>query len=192
MGRRNEILQRAAEVFERKGVTKTSIEDIAQAVGIKREAIYYYFRGRHDILLEIILPSSKELLAGIEDILKSDVPGKDKLNSAVRNHLLAYDPGYLEMSVALREDLFFSDGDGKLGELQDIWHRYGALWAELVEDGQASGAFRNDLDAKLVTYAILGMCNWLSRWFDPEKGHSLDDIIDTYFKLTFEGIQSRN
>ncbi len=189
MGRRNEILQRATEVFERKGVTQTSIEDIAQAVGIKREAIYYYFKGRHDILLEIILPSSKELLAGIEAIIASDRPGAEKLKDAVRNHLLAYDPRYLEMSVALREDLFFSDGDGKLRELQDIWHRYGDLWADLVKDGQASGAFRSDLDAKLVSYAILGMCNWLSRWFDPKKDVALDEIIDTYFKLTFEGIQ---
>ena len=139
--------------------------------------------------MEIILPSSSELLEGIEDILGSDRPGEEKLKDAVRNHLLAYDPRYLEMSVALREDLFFSDGDGKLKKLQDIWQRYGERWAELVTDGQASGAFRSDLDAKLVSYAILGMCNWLSRWFDPKKGLSLDEIIDTYFKLTFEGIR---
>jgi len=39
MGRRSEILQRATEVFERKGVTHTSLEDIAREVGIKREDI---------------------------------------------------------------------------------------------------------------------------------------------------------
>ena len=41
MSRKREILRRAAEIFERKGVSDTSIEDIAKAVGIKREGIYY-------------------------------------------------------------------------------------------------------------------------------------------------------
>ncbi len=190
MGRRSEILQRATEVFERKGVTQTSLEDIAREVGIKREAIYYYFKGRHDILLEIIVPSSRELLTGIEDILKSNVPGNEKLMNAIRSHVNAYNPRYLEMSVALREDHLFSD-DKKFEELRDIWQRYGDMWCKLVEDGQATGAFRADLDAKLVSYAILGMCNWLSRWFDPEKHQSLEEITDTYFKLTFEGMQPR-
>ena len=40
MSRRMEILRRATEVFERRGVNRTSIEDIAKAVGIKREAVY--------------------------------------------------------------------------------------------------------------------------------------------------------
>ncbi len=37
MSRRIQILRRATEVFERQGVNRTSIEDIANAVGIKRE-----------------------------------------------------------------------------------------------------------------------------------------------------------
>ncbi|MBL4757758.1 MAG: TetR family transcriptional regulator [Rhizobiales bacterium] len=191
MGRRSEILQRATEVFERKGVTQTSLEDIAREVGIKREAIYYYFKGRHDILLEIIVPSSRELLTGIEDILKNDAPGGEKLMDAIRNHVNAYNPRYLEMSVALREDHLFTN-DKKFAELREIWQLYGDMWCKLLKDGQATGAFRADLDAKLVSYAILGMCNWLSRWFDPEKDHSLEEIIDTYFKLTFEGMQTRD
>ena len=46
MDRRTEILRRAAEIFERKGVSNTSVEDIAGAIGVTREAIYYYFKSR--------------------------------------------------------------------------------------------------------------------------------------------------
>ena len=189
MSRRTEILKRATEVFERQGVTNTSLEDIAKAVGIKREAIYYYFKGRHDILLEIIQPQSMTLLAGLRDIRDSDRSATIKLREAIKNHLLSYNPSYLEMSVALRDDHFFGD-DGTLGELREIWNEYGALWLKLIEEGQASGEFRNDLDPKLVSFAVLGMCNWLTRWFDPKGELTLDDIIDTYFKLTFEGLNN--
>jgi len=187
MSRRSEILQRATEVFERQGVTNTSLEDIAKAVGIKREAIYYYFKGRQDILLEIIQPQSQSLLMGLREIRTSDLNAADKLHSAIKNHLLGYNPSYLEMSIALREDHFFED-DAYLGDLRETWNEYGLLWQQLIEDGQASGEFRTDLQAKLVSFAVLGMCNWLSRWFNPEGELTIDDIIDTYFKLTFDGL----
>jgi len=190
MGRRNEILKRATEVFERQGVTQTSLEDIARAVGIKREAIYYYFKGRHDILLEILLPQSQALLSGLHDIQQSEASARDKLHSAVEHHLLSYNPRYLEMSIALREDHFFGR-DGRLGEIQLIWRDYGKLWTRLIEDGQRSGEFRGDLNAKLVSYGVLGMCNWLSRWFSPDGPLTIEQIIDTYFKLTVEGLAAR-
>ena len=60
--RRQTILQRAAELFDRKGYVNTSLDDIARAVGIKREALYYYYRNRSEILLAIIRPQSAALI----------------------------------------------------------------------------------------------------------------------------------
>ena len=48
-GRRAEILQRATECFDRLGYANTTLDDIARAVGIKREGIYYYFKNRGQI-----------------------------------------------------------------------------------------------------------------------------------------------
>ena len=189
MNRRTEILRRAAELFADKGVANTSIEHIATAVGIKREAIYYYFKSRHDILLEVLLPSSKNLLTGIRNIRRMDMTSNEKLRSAFENHLASFDPTYLEMSIALREDHFFAD-PSKLGQLQRTWNEYSDHWTELIREGQERGEFKDGLDPKMVAYGILGMCNWLSRWFDPSKGTSLDEIIDTYFTVTSNGLST--
>jgi len=109
MSRRAEIVRRATEVFERQGVSRTSFEDIAQAVGIKREAIYYYFKSRADLLLEVIVPQSTALLKNLRLIQQTGLSSRDKLHEAIRNHLDSFNPNYLEMSVALREDHFFDD-----------------------------------------------------------------------------------
>ncbi len=190
MGRRSEILRRATEVFQRQGVQQTSIEDIAKEVGIKREAVYYYFKGRREILAEIILPQSHALLVGLRNIVTSNQPFQDKLHNAIQSHLQSFNPSYLEMTVALREDHFFGM-DEKFRELRRVWKQYSASWTQLIADGQASGEFRDDLDPKLIAYAILGMCNWLSRWFDPDKGTRIEDIIETYFRFAFEGLATR-
>ncbi len=190
MGRRNEILRRATEVFERQGVKQTSIEDIAKAVGIKREAVYYYFKGRREILAEIILPQSHSLLIGLRNINQSNRPFADKLHDAIQNHLQSFNPSYLEMTVALREDHFFG-ADQKFTELRRVWKQYSDMWTAMIADGQASGEFRDGHNPKIIAYAILGMCNWLSRWFDPGKGTPIEEIIESYFLFAFQGLENR-
>jgi AcrR family transcriptional regulator len=187
MSRRAEIIRRATEVFERQGVNRTSFEDIAQAVGIKREAIYYYFKSRAELLLEVILPQSVALLNNIRLIQRTQLSSREKLHEAIRNHLDSFNPNYLEMSVALREDHFFG-GDDRLTELRLTWQNYDRVWSELIAEGQAAGEFRPDLDAKMLAYGILGMCNWVTRWYHPGKDVTISDLIETYFTMIADGI----
>lgn len=194
MTRRVEILRRAAEVFSRQGVAQTSIEDIANAVGIKREGVYYYFNSREDILLEIILPQSRALLFGLGAIIESGQGVHQRLHAAIRNHLASYNPGYVEMAVALREDHGLEkkgrrkDEDVRRRELRRVWRDYTGLWIRLIEEGQRSGAFDASLRPKMVAFGILGMCNWLSRWYDPEKDVGIDEIVETFFAMISRGI----
>jgi AcrR family transcriptional regulator len=189
MSRRLEILRRATEIFERQGVSRTSIEDIANAVGVKREAIYYYFKSRNDILAEIILPSSTALLVGLRNIMRSDRPSREKLRAAIEAHLSAFSPSYLEMTVALRE-VHFSGGDDKLNELKKVWTEYGELWTDLIREGQANGSFKAGVNPKMASFGVLGMCNWLSRWYQPGKGMTIADITDTFFTMLADGLAS--
>jgi len=187
VNRRLEIVRRAAEIFARKGVASTSMEDIATAVGIKREGVYYYFKNRSAILLEIIQPQSNALLRNLERIHRSNASPVDKLRSAIGSHLDSYNPNYIEMSVALRE-VHFTEEQSKLRKLQNIWDGYEKLWAELIAEGQARDAFAADLDPKLVTLAILGMCNWVCRWYRPEGEFSIAQIADTYSTIIVSGL----
>lgn len=187
MSRRVQILRRAAEIFERKGVAQTSIEDIANEVGIKREGIYYYFKSREDILLELILPQSNILLRNLRNIMAAQGDHLGKLHAAMEMHLSSYSPGYLETTVMLRENHIFKD-QKKLDALRKVWREYTDLWVQLVAEGQAAGEFQADLDPKMASYGILGMCNWMSRWYTPGKGMSIAQITEDFFRLCAFGI----
>lgn len=187
--RKREIVRRAAELFAQKGVSHTSIEDIASAVGIKREGVYYYFKNRSDILLEIILPQSRSLLLGLQLIIRSNSSFLGKLQSAIELHLDAYNPSYIEMSVALKEQHFDLD-EGRVSELRTVWEAYGRLWTDLVRGGQDSGEFNADVDPKITAYGLLGMCNWVSRWYDPDKSMTIAQITKTFSILAATGVQA--
>jgi len=187
--RRDEILSRSTELFDRNGFANTSLDDIARAVGIKREGIYYYFKNRSEILLNIIRPQSDALLEGLQAIL--DDSGLDHpagLHAAIRNHLERFDRYCLEMTVSLRDGYFDDAGSEVREAMSRIWKDYEQMWTELVARGQAEGAFRKTGDAKMLAFGILGMCNWLARWYDPKGSISVNDMIEAYFDMIGNGL----
>lgn len=190
MKRREQILRRAAEAFAERGVAQTSLEEIAASVGIKREALYYYFKNRIEILLEIIYPKSLSLLRGIRLVMDSNANGRDKLRSAMELHMNAFTPSYIEMSIALREEHLHIDNP-KVRELKRMWDEYGACWEALIRQGQDEGLFRTDLDAKIVTNGILGMVNWVSRWYRAGQETTIEQITDTFCALLTGGLDVR-
>ena len=96
--RREDILKKATELFDRQGYANTSLDDIARAVGIAREGIYYYFKNRAEILLHIIEPRSLALIHGLRAIMEGPGAFAAKLHDAVRNHLEQFDLHCLEMT----------------------------------------------------------------------------------------------
>lgn len=185
--RRELIVRRAAELFDERGVTHTSFEEIANAIGVKREAIYYYFSDKIDILLEIIYPESVSLDDGFQRIMALDVSIRDKLVLAIENHLHRFNPNYLEMVLSVRR-LGGLKPDSRLMPLLRIWRRYQRGWIELVAQGQERGELPAHLDPKVVAYAMLGMCNSPSTWFRPSTKLSIDDLASTFVELLLNGV----
>ena len=185
--RREAILQNALEIFDRQGFANTSLDDIAKETGVKREAIYYYFGNRAEILLHIIRPQSESLVEGLRKVLASKASFHDKLYQAVENHLERFDRKCLEMTVALR-DVYLDDARDVRREMDKIWRSYETMWTTLIEEGQEKGEFTRCGDPKMVAFGILGMCNWLARWYDPKKSTPISELIDTYFQLIAYGL----
>lgn len=187
MRRREEIIQTATELFDRQGFFNTSLDDVAQAIGLKREALYYYFKNRAELLLAIIEPQAIGLIAGLEEIVSSDLPSEQKLHRAMENHLDRFDRHCLEMTITLRDGIMGSS-DPVQSSMTRVWKTYEKLWTALIKEGQDSGQFQNIGDPKMIAFGILGMCNWLARWYKPDKEVSIEQLIDTYFNLVSQGL----
>jgi AcrR family transcriptional regulator len=49
--KRNQILEAAKVLFSRQGYSKTSVDDISQAVGMRKSSLYYYFKSKEDLFM---------------------------------------------------------------------------------------------------------------------------------------------
>jgi AcrR family transcriptional regulator len=185
--RREAILKHALALFDLKGFANTSLDDIARATGVKREAIYYYFKNRAEILLCLIRPQTEDLVGGLKIVINSRADAMSKLHDAIRNHLQRFDRQCLEMTISLRE-VYLDDAKEVRREMNRIWGQYEKMWIRIIEEGQAKNQFSQCGSPKMIAFAILGMCNWLARWYDPKKSVSVDELIETYFEMIAHGL----
>jgi AcrR family transcriptional regulator len=190
MNRKDEIILCATELFHRQGFAATSIEDIANAIGIKREGIYYYFKDKSEILYAVIKPTSHALLRGLERIMALPVSAEERLYLAAENHLAQFKLCHREMEIIFRA-IYAKQHGNRSAPLARTWSTYAGLWMELVLAGVKAGEFDENLDPLLASQAMLGSCNTLSIWYEPEGEVTLRELVRTYFSLFAYGLCNR-
>lgn len=187
--RRDEILRAAQDLFHRQGYANTSLDDIARAVGIKREGVYYYFPNRTQILITIIKPLGLQLRDRVREILESDATPEQKICQTVENHLMRFENRFAESKITLRDD-YFAENEDVLAEMQPIWDEYEKLWIGIIREGQEKGVFDPALDPRLAHLGILGLCNWVARWYKPGSSIPVPDLIAMYNRMVLRSLQA--
>ena len=185
--RREEIVRAAQELFLRLGYSNTSLDDIARAVGIKREGLYYYFPNRTQILIEIIKPLGLQLRDRVREIQESEMPPNEKMRLTVENHLMRFENRFAESQITLRDD-YFSENEDVLSEMRPIWDDYERLWVKIIEEGQEKGVFDQTLDPRIAHLGILGLCNWAARWYKPGKSMPVPKLIEMYNRMVLRSL----
>lgn len=184
--REEEILHVATTLFSERGYHNTSMEDIAQAVAIRKASLYYYFAAKDDILWRILEVSAERLVMAARGIAeRDDLPPLRKLEELLAVHARHVELDQEQIIVFLSERRALnSDRGGRY--LQ--WRRdYDAMFEQVIRDGQATGVFRAG-DPRLIGFGILGMYNWLVQWYDPSGPLSVDDVHAQFLDVITHGL----
>lgn len=182
-----QILTGAAEVFRTKGYAESSLRDVAEAVGIDRASLYYYVSGKEELLIELVRGPLTDIEKRINAIINTDDPPEEMLRRAIVGHLESYEEGWPESFVFLGQNL------DKLGDSADdfamLAKRYHSSLLRIIHDGQEAGVFRADIDAPIIMYGLLGMCNWVHRWYRPGGRNTLHEIGEHFASMIIDGLK---
>jgi AcrR family transcriptional regulator len=187
--REQEIITAAARVFNEKGYHAATTRDIAAAVGIQQASLYYYISSKEELLYLVVREPILQLYAQVEDIVKATWPTRTKIERGIQAHLSAFDANYPHMFVFLHE--LQNVMDALPGTLSAFPRRYQRLWEELIRQGVVAGELRDDLDLPTTALMILGMCNWMYRWY--RKGGRLHThaLAQQFARAVLDGIVLR-
>lgn len=185
VNRQKEIALAAVKLFEQKGYHATSVQDIADEVGIQKGSLYHYIHSKEDLLLQIAHEAIVEFNENLTQIIRTEATAKDKLIQAIENHLTVSISNLETTTVLLREA--FSLGDKPHQVIQDLTDRYVTLWTEMLEDGVARGEFVCE-QPKVTALALLGACNWVYRWYKQSGDLSATDVAAVFSRLFLNGL----
>ncbi len=173
----------ASELFARKGFGATSLDDIAEALGATKGALYYHVRNKEEILRLIyltVLTASEEPL---RRIVEADLPPPEKLQRAIEHQTAVAADRSPAMTVFYREQHYLTGPFAR--EIILRKKAYERYFEQIIEEGQASGVFQPSIDPKIATYGLLGMCNWLSQWYRPEGQYSPQQISAMFVNMVW-------
>jgi len=187
--REDEIVAAAAAIFKEKGYQAATTRDIASAVGIQQATLYYYVSSKEELLYLVVREPIAQLYAEVEAIMKASWPARVKIERGLQAHLAAFDENYPHMLVFVQE--LHNVVQALQDRLRDFPRRYQYLWEDILRQGVAAGELREDLDVESTTLMILGMCNWMFRWY--RKGGRLDTatLARQYASAILDGIVPR-
>jgi TetR/AcrR family transcriptional regulator, cholesterol catabolism regulator len=171
----------ASELFARKGFGATSLDDIAEALGATKGALYYHVRNKEEILRLIyltVLTASEEPL---RRIVEADLPPLEKLRRAIEHQAAVAADRSPAMIVFYREQHFLTGPFAR--EIILRKKAYERYFERIIEEGKVSGVFQPSIDPKIATYGLLGMCNWLSQWYRPEGQYSPQQIAGMFASM---------
>lgn len=162
------ILRDAARVFARKGFDGASIRDVAAESGVSLSGLYYYFKGKDELLFLIQSHAFETLLEQIEAADPGPGTGSDgdaeaRLRALVEGHLAFFAADVDAMKVLSHEaDALPQPYAERVLELK---RRYVALVQERLEPLLPEGA----IDGRVATFALFGQMNWIYNWYRPER-----------------------
>lgn len=183
--KQTEIALAAVKLFEQKGYHATSVQDIADEVGLQKGSLYHYIHSKEDLLLQIAHQAITEFNQRLEHILTTNVPAREKLVQAVENHLTVSVSNLQTTTVLLREA--FSLGEHQHQVIQELTDKYVDLWTQILEEGNASGEFGVQ-NPKIAALAILGSCNWVYRWYKPDGRMTARQVAEVFSDLFLHGL----
>ncbi len=182
--RRRELVTQAADLFDRSGYHTTNVAAVAEAAGLRKPTLYHYFTSKDEILFwiheEFIdlliskeaarapLPAAEALFEVMADVLE--------LMQTHRGHVRVFFEHHRELALEDRETI------------RSKRDAYQEAVETIVRHGVRDGEFR-EVDPRLTTLALFGMCNWAYQWYAPEGPLTPREIAERFFDLLFHGLK---
>lgn len=183
-----ELIGVAARLFRDRGYDATTMQNIADELGIRKGSIYHYVETKEDLLWMIVEAPLTELTGTVQEILADEgLTYMERIHRAVLAHAVSFETHYPHMFVITREN-----GETlsrkRQAALQNLRDGYYDLWKAAVTAGIESGEFRRDLHPSVTVEAIFGMLSWMFRWFSPEGRLTATDVAEQFSAILTAGI----
>ncbi|HUA41268.1 MAG TPA: TetR/AcrR family transcriptional regulator [Streptosporangiaceae bacterium] len=182
------LLAVVVTVFNERGYDGTSMEDLAQRLGISKSSIYYHVESKEDLLALALDRALDGLFAVADEAKASGGPAIERLERLVRGSI-----GVLTDRLPYVTLLLRARGNTRT-ERQALARRreFDQIVADLVAEAERDGDIRPDVDPAITARLLFGLVNSLVEWYRPgRRAASADELADAVCAVAFDGLRVR-
>ena len=185
---RAQILRAAADLFRERGYQASTVDHIAARLGMSKASLYTHFRAKDEMLAAISRETIEAFTRDLGLVLASRLGAEEKLRTVVRQHVQFVIANRSFLTVFLGEEANLpARAVRSLAAQKD---RYDKGVERIVEEGIRSGVFR-EMSPRLVVFALLGMVNWVHKWYNPRGRWGAEEISAAFLSLIEGGLLRR-
>src|SRR6266850_1404036 len=188
-GKRELILRAATRVFARNGYFNSKVADIAREADVADGTVYLYFKSKEEILHSIFDQNMAEAIASSRVLNEKMSDPGEKLRRIAMLHLerLGADRDLaVVFQVELRGSTKFMREFSAAG-----FAEYLGLLRQTFADGQRSGVFRKDLNAKLVSKILFGALDEMAtNWIISKRNYKLEPMAEVVMDVFLNGVSA--
>jgi AcrR family transcriptional regulator len=184
-GSEDMISRVACRIFREKGYHATGMRAIADAMGMRPAALYYWYPSKEELLFRIMDRAVEELTEQVRAAIDPQVSAAEQLRQAICAHITTIADHLDELTVFLHETKSL---DARRREIiQGKSGRYEHIFRDILHQGITSGEFAK-VDARLARFFILSGCNWLYNWYRPGGSYKPEQIARTFGDMILQGL----
>jgi AcrR family transcriptional regulator len=168
--RRERILQSAAEMFARKGVSATTVREIADAVGVLSGSLYHHFESKDAMVGELLNRYLDSIRQRYAEVIASDGTASERLHKLVLASLQTTAEHPYATAIYQNEQHYLREQPG-FKIVQSAATDVQRTWLKIIKDGVADGSFRDDIEPRTF-YRLIRDAVWLSVRYQKSNGAS--------------------
>jgi AcrR family transcriptional regulator len=184
-GRAAEIYRAAAQIILEKGYDATSVSDIAEAMGITKAGLYHYIHGKTQLLFDIMQYGLDELVREVAEPAKKIEDAESRLRFMIAMHARIVTRGEGAVTILVDEARALTPAQNR--KIIRRKRAYLDFLRATLEQMMAEGKLR-DVNLTVAAFSLLGMINWLSRWYQADGPLDERQIAEAVVDIAMNGL----
>lgn len=161
--KREAVLRTAAQLFNEKGYAASTLDEVAERLGVSKPTVYYYVDSKDAILFECVRTGLGLLEEAVAEVERTGGRAIDKLEAAMRQYIAIVTMDFGMCVIRVGEEPL---APAQRRELRRIKAGLDRVFRELIRQGIAEGSIV-DCDPKIAAFTIAGAMSWIGRWYRP-------------------------
>ncbi|MBO0607583.1 TetR/AcrR family transcriptional regulator [Myceligenerans salitolerans] len=183
----DEVTRAALDLFSTRGYANTSVQQIVEAAGVTKGAMYHYFTSKDDLLFAIY-----ERMLSLQKSRLDEITAR---GGAPEEVLRAVCVDVMETSIEFLPEgtVFFRSvhmlSEERQKEVTRRRREYNDQFAAIIERGQVAGVFRDDVPTAVLIAHFFSDVHYLSHWYSPEGPETKTEVAQQVTDLFLRSIR---